>query len=91
MSTAKVEIYTQMMCGYCTRAKRLLDAKFVDYIEYDVTMGGQHKRAMLARKPDARTVPQIFIDDVSIGGCDDLFALEGDGKLDAALGQSPSA
>ncbi len=91
MSTAKVEIYTQMMCGYCTRAKRLLEAKFVDYIEFDVTMGGQHKRAMLARKPDARTVPQIFINEVSIGGCDDLFALDSEGRLDGLLGQSSSA
>ncbi len=86
MSTAKVEIYTRMMCGYCTRSKQLLDAKGVGYIEYDVTMGGADKRTMLERKPDARTVPQIFINDVAIGGSDDLAALERDGKLDALLG-----
>ena len=63
MSTAKVEIYTRMMCGYCTRAKQLLDTKGVDYVEYDVTMGGADKRTMLERKPDARTV---WIGDVLI-------------------------
>lgn len=86
MSAAKVEIYTRMLCGYCTRAKQMLDAKGVDYIEYDVTMGGVDKRAMLERKPDARTVPQIFINGTAIGGSDDLAALERDGKLDALLG-----
>lgn len=86
MSKAKVEIYTRMLCGYCTRAKQLLDAKGVDYVEYDVTMGGTDKRTMLERKPDARTVPQIFIDDVAVGGSDDLAALERAGKLDALLG-----
>ena len=86
MSKPKVEIYTRMMCGYCVRAKQLLDSKGVDYIEYDVTMGGEDKRRMLERKPDARTVPQIFIDDVAVGGSDDLAALERAGKLDAMLG-----
>ena len=86
MSKAKVEIYTRMMCGYCVRAKQLLDSKGVDYVEYDVTMGGEDKRRMLERKPDARTVPQIFIDDVPVGGSDDLAALERAGKLDALLG-----
>ncbi len=83
---AKVEIYTKALCGYCHRAKRLLDSKGVDYIEYDITMGGEKRREMMERKPDARTVPQVFIDDQSIGGSDDLAALERDGKLDALLG-----
>ncbi|MFC3096437.1 glutaredoxin 3 [Alteraurantiacibacter palmitatis] len=86
MAQPKVEIYTKMFCGYCVRAKALLDAKGVDYIEYDVTMGGPEKRAMLERKPDAVTVPQIFIDDVAIGGSDDLAALDRAGRLDAMLG-----
>lgn len=83
---AKVEIYTKALCGYCHRAKRLLDSKGVDYIEYDITMGGEKRREMMERKPDARTVPQVFIDDQSIGGSDDLAALERDGKLGALLG-----
>lgn len=86
MSQAKVEIYTKMFCGYCFRAKRLLDSKGVDYTEYDITMGGPKRTEMLQRKPDARTVPQIFIDDKAVGGSDDLAALESEGKLDAMLG-----
>ena len=84
--TAKVEIYTKMFCGFCVRAKRLLDSKGVDYTEYDVTMGGAKRDEMMARRPDARTVPQIFIDDVAIGGSDELAALEREGKLDSLLG-----
>jgi glutaredoxin 3 len=86
MSQPKVEIYTKAWCGFCTRAKRLLEEKGVDFVEYDVTMGGPEKEEMLQRKPDARTVPQIFIDGKSIGGSDDLARLERDGKLDALLG-----
>ena len=65
MAAAKVEIYTKMFCGYCHRAKRLLDSKGVDYDEYDITMGGAKRDEMLARAPGARTVPQIFIDDAA--------------------------
>ncbi|WP_137679309.1 glutaredoxin 3 [Aurantiacibacter suaedae] len=86
MSTPRVEIYTKAYCGYCHRAKRLLDSKGVDYEEYDITMGGEKRQEMLNRKPDASTVPQIFIDDKAIGGSDDLAALESAGKLDAMLG-----
>ncbi len=86
MATAKVEIYTKMFCGYCARAKSLLDGKGVDYTEYDITMGGPDKAAMLDRKPDAQTVPQIFINGDAVGGSDDLARLEREGKLDAMLG-----
>jgi glutaredoxin 3 len=82
----KVEIYTKAWCGFCHRAKRLLDSKGVEYIEHDITMGGSKREEMLTRKPDARTVPQIFVDDRAIGGSDDLDALEREGKLDALLG-----
>ena len=85
-AVAKVEIYTQWGCGYCVRAKRLLDSKGVAFEEYDVTMGGPRKEEMRQRAPQARTVPQIFIDDKGIGGCDELYALERAGKLDALLG-----
>lgn len=83
---AKVEIYTKAWCGYCTRAKRLLEAKGVDYAEFDITMGGAKRDEMMQRKPDAMTVPQIFIDDQAIGGSDDLARLETQGKLDTLLG-----
>ena len=83
---AKVEIYTKMYCGYCHRAKRLLESKGVSFTEYDVTMDAGRREQMRGRKPDARTVPQIFIDDRAIGGSDDLAALDRDGKLDSLLG-----
>lgn len=86
MTSPRIEIYTKAFCGYCHRAKRLLDEKGVDYTEYDITMGGPKRDEMRARKPDAQTVPQIFIDDRAIGGSDDLAALERAGKLDAMLG-----
>ena len=83
---AKVEIYTKAWCGYCHRAKRLLGSKGVDFIEHDVTMDRGKRDEMLARRPGAMTVPQIFIDGQAIGGSDDLAMLERDGKLDSLLG-----
>ncbi|OYW45220.1 MAG: glutaredoxin 3 [Sphingomonadales bacterium 32-68-7] len=87
MSQPKVEIYTKMFCGYCARAKRLLESKGVAFTEYDITMGGPDKTALRARKPDYATVPQIFIDDRAIGGSDDLARLDAAGELDALLGR----
>lgn len=87
--TAKVEIYTKFACPYCVRAKYLLDDKGVAYDEHDVTMGGSRRDEMLARAPGARTVPQIFINDVAIGGSDDLHALDRQGKLNDMLADSP--
>ena len=86
MTTPKVEIYTKLYCGYCYRAKALLREKGIEFTEYDITLGGEHKKEMLDRNPDARTVPQIFIDDALIGGADDLAALDREGRLDAMLG-----
>jgi len=86
VSTPKVEIYTKAFCGFCVRAKRLLDQKGVDYVEHDISMGGEKRDEMMARKPDAMTVPQIFIGDQAVGGSDELVALEREGRLDALLG-----
>ena len=86
MSRPKVEIYTKIYCGFCYRAKQLLDSKGVDYTEYDITLGGPKRAEMLERKPGASTVPQIFVDGRAIGGSDDLARLERDGKLDGLLG-----
>lgn len=86
--TAKVEIYTKFACPFCVRAKHLLDGKGVAYREYDVTMGGAKREEMVERAPGARTVPQIFIDGAAIGGSDDLYELEYDGKLDDLLAGS---
>ena len=82
---AKVEIYSKMFCGYCARAKRLLDDKGVAYEEYDISMGGPKRAEMLQRANGRSTVPQIFIDDRHVGGCDDLHQLERSGRLDEML------
>ena len=85
MATPKVDIYTKFGCGFCYRAKSLLENKGVEYQEFDITMGGPKKDEMLERAPGARTVPQIFIGETHVGGSDDLAALESAGKLDALL------
>ena len=85
MSQPQVDIYTKFGCGFCFRAKRLLDEKGVEYNEFDITMGGSKRDEMLTRAPQATTVPQIFIGDTHVGGSDDLSALERDGKLYAML------
>jgi glutaredoxin 3 len=82
---AKVEIYTKTFCGFCIRAKRLLDMKKVAYQEYSVDMGGAKKAEMVERAGGRMTVPQIFVDGRHIGGCDELMALEQQGKLDELL------
>ena len=82
---AKVEIYTTSSCGFCMRAKRLLDFKRVAYDEIPIDRGGEPRTEMLQRANGRSTVPQIFIGGTHIGGCDDLMALEMDGKLDAML------
>ena len=82
---ARVEIYTKIFCSYCARAKRLLGDKGVDYEEYDITLGGPKRAEMIQRAEGRTTVPQIFIDDVHVGGSDDLHALDGDGRLDPML------
>lgn len=81
---AKVEIYTTQVCPYCVQAKRLLDTKGVEYQEIRVDLDPE-KRQYMMEKSGARTVPQIFINDQSVGGCDDLYALERAGKLDPLL------
>lgn len=81
----KVEIYTKRTCGFCIRAKKLLDIKKVEYTEYAVDAGGAKKAEMIERAGGRTTVPQIFIDGRHIGGCDALMALEYDGKLDGLL------
>jgi glutaredoxin 3 len=83
---AAIDIYTQWGCPYCTRAKALLDAKGVSYTEIDVTMDTAKRGEMATRNPGARTVPQIFVGERALGGCDDIHALDARGELDAILG-----
>ena len=78
---AKVEIYTKDWCPYCVRAKRLLTESGAEMVEYAVDRGGDRKAEMIQRAGGRTTVPQIFIDDQYVGGCDDLFELERSGKL----------
>jgi glutaredoxin 3 len=80
-----VRIYTTPICPYCARAKSLLKKKGADFEEIDVLMDNAARREMEDRSGGARTVPQIFIGDAHVGGCDDLHALDREGKLDALL------
>ena len=81
-----VRIYTTPICPYCVRAKSLLRKKGVEVEEVDVLMDMQAREEMESRSGGARSVPQIFIGDTHVGGCDELYALERDGKLDPLLG-----
>jgi glutaredoxin 3 len=83
---AKVEIYTWQSCPFCIRAKRLLDRKGVQYTEYAIDGDEAARSVMVARGSDGkRSVPQIFINDQHIGGCDAIHALDSQGKLDQLL------
>ncbi|MEM7238044.1 MAG: glutaredoxin 3 [Pseudomonadota bacterium] len=80
-----IEIYTTPICPYCIMAKRLLATKGAAYTEINV-MGDSKKRSeMTARAKGARTVPQIFVGETHVGGCDELHALDQAGKLDGLL------
>ena len=82
---AKVEIYTSAFCGFCTAAKRLLNSKNIDYTEIDVTFDRPTRQAMTERAGGKTSVPQIFVDNVGIGGCDDLYALNDADQLDRLI------
>lgn len=80
-----VEIYTSPTCGFCHAAKRLLSQKGVNFSEVNISAQPERRAEMVQRAQGSRTVPQIFVGDVHVGGCDDLYALERAGKLDALL------
>ncbi|HEY8190055.1 MAG TPA: glutaredoxin 3 [Micavibrio sp.] len=82
---ANIEIYSTQVCPYCVRAKDLLKRKGVTPVEYKVDNDDARRDEMLARSGGRRTVPQIFIDGVHVGGCDDLHALDARGELDRML------
>ena len=84
MSAPQVTMYTTSWCPYCTRARSLLKSKGVAFDDIDVEEAPEKRSEMQARS-GRRTVPQIFIGDQHVGGCDDLHALEAAGKLDALL------
>ena len=80
-----VTIYTTQLCGYCHAAKRLLTGKNAAFDEIDVMMNPDKRQEMMSRASGRHTVPQIFVGEVHVGGFDDLYALDRDGKLDALL------
>ena len=81
----KVEIYTWTYCPFCIRAKALLDTKGVNYEDYVIDGDEEARSVMTERSNGRRSLPQIFISDRHIGGCDDLYALERQGELDILL------
>ena len=82
---SKVEIYTWQYCPFCIRAKSLLKKKNINFTEYKIDGDEDARALMTERAHGRRTLPQIFIDNESIGGCDDLYALENENKLDALI------
>jgi glutaredoxin 3 len=84
-SAPVVEIYTKAFCSFCWRAKNLLEAKGVDYVEIAVDMGGKDRALMIERASGRSTVPQIFIRGEHVGGCSDLYRLDDEGRLDQLL------
>lgn len=84
----KIVIYTTPICGYCVQAKRLLSRKGVAYEEIDVSRNPELRRTMIQDSGGRMTVPQIFVNGSHIGDCDEIYALERAGKLDALLNPS---
>jgi glutaredoxin 3 len=80
-----VELYTKGHCPYCTRAKALLSQKDVTFTNFEIDINPGLRPGMIERANGSSTVPQIFIGETHVGGCDELFALESTGKLDALL------
>jgi glutaredoxin 3 len=82
---AKIIIYTKDHCPYCVKAKQLLKIKKQEFTEKDIGKDEAARAEMQSKAPNARTVPQIFIGDTHVGGCDDLYALNDSGALDKLL------
>jgi glutaredoxin 3 len=83
--TAAIEIYTRPGCGYCGAAKSLLTRKKADFTEFDVAVDPAFRQQMFDRAGAGSTFPQIFIGGSHVGGCDELYALDREGKLNAML------
>ncbi len=83
----KITIYTKMLCPYCAGAKSLLTEKGQQYEEIDIGKMPDQRAVMISRAAGRQTVPQIFIGDHHVGGCDDLYALERAGRLDSLLAE----
>jgi len=83
--TAAIEIYTRPGCGYCSAAKSLLTRKKAAFIEYDIATDPELRQKMWDRAGAGATFPQIFIGQTHVGGCDELYALDREGRLDSML------
>jgi glutaredoxin 3 len=81
----KVELYTKGHCPYCKRAKALLSQKGVTFTDFEIDVNPDLRPGMIERADGKSSVPQIFIGETHVGGCDELFTLESAGKLDALL------
>ena len=81
----KIEIYTAMLCPFCSRAKSLLKSKGVQFEEIDVTMDPKGRQEMSRKAEGATSVPQVFVNDIHIGDCDYIHRLDASGKLDQIL------
>ncbi|WP_366654979.1 glutaredoxin 3 [Fodinicurvata sp. EGI_FJ10296] len=86
-----VTVYSSPFCSFCARAKKLLSDKGVSFDEIDVFSDAGRKKEMIDRAGGKRTVPQIFVGDAHVGGCDELFALDRQGRLDPLLAGSTLA
>jgi len=82
---AKIEVYSGDYCPYCSRAKALLAQRELDFVEYNVQSEPERRVEMAKRAPGARSIPQIFINDKHVGGCDELYALDRKGELQGWL------
>jgi glutaredoxin 3 len=83
--TAAIEIYTRPGCGYCSAAKSLLTRKKAEFTEYDVAVDPSLRQQMWDRAGAGSTFPQIFIGHTHVGGCEELYALDREGRLDSML------
>ncbi len=90
VTKAKIEVYSGDYCPYCVRAKSLLKQRKLDFIEYNVQLDPDKRVEMGKRSNGGRSIPQIFINDKHVGGCDDLYALDKKGQLDAWLTDNES-
>jgi len=87
----KIDIYTSSLCGFCYEAKELLKEKGVAFNEIDIITEPNRRGEMLKRTKGHHTVPQIFINNIHVGGCDDLYSLDARGKLDPLIKQLDSS
>ena len=83
---AKIEVYSGDFCPYCVRAKSLLKKRGLSFAEYNVQQEPDKRAEMMKRSIGGRSIPQIFINDKHVGGCDDLYAIDKKGQLDALIG-----